>query len=122
MSCATNIQGGVPVIRGFNLRGDTLGSGAPVAVIGFPLGGAPEAPGATARVVRPLVSSGVISEWRSDRVELEGYGAAGASGSPIFSADGRVIALLFGGTRRDGTAIVYALPAEEVARLLNTLR
>lgn len=119
---ATNIQGGVPVIRGFNLRGDTLGSGAPVAVIGFPLGGAPEAPGATARVVRPLVSSGVISEWGSDRVELEGYGAAGASGSPIFSADGRVIALLFGGTRRDGTAIVYALPAEAVARLLATIR
>lgn len=120
---ATNIQGGVPVISGFDLRGDTLGSGAPVVVIGFPLGGAPEAPGPRARVARPLVSSGVISDWAEDQVEIEGYGAAGASGSPIFNAHGRVIAVLFGGTRREnGEAMVYGIPAQGVVRLLDTIR
>lgn len=117
-----NILGNVPTIRGFNLRTDTLGPGIPVAFIGFPLGGGPPEAGAPARVVRPLVSAGIVGQWSDTRISIQGPGAAGASGSPIFDAAGRTIGLLFGGVRTADGQTVYGVPAPHIARLLNDNR
>jgi hypothetical protein len=120
---ATGIEGDVPVVRGFNTRADTLAAGQPVAVIGFPLGGETGMPGALpGTVARPLVSAGIITESEDERVEVRGYGAAGASGSPIFDGEGGVVAVLFGGRNGDGGHVLVAVSAGAVAELLRQVR
>lgn len=119
---ASNILGGVPTIQGFNVRADTLQSGIPVAYIGFPLGGAPETIGTRARVARPIIASGIVATWNRDRLEIQGRGAAGASGSPIFDATGRTVGLVFGGTRTNDAESVFGVPASVIARVLGQVR
>jgi len=117
---ADSILGSVPTVRAL-ASADPPGEGRPVAVIGFPLGGAPAPPGRTARLATPLVSAGVIRAVTPDRIELQGYGAAGASGSPIFDEAGVVIGVLFGGRRDAEGHTLFALPAGQVSRLLGQL-
>jgi S1-C subfamily serine protease len=113
-----NILGDVPTIRGFNQRTDTLGTGTPIAVIGFPLGGSAQSLNGAAKVARPVLSSGIVAEWSADRIEIQGYGAAGASGSPIFDADGRTVGLLFGGVQTADGRVVYGVPSRLILELL----
>jgi S1-C subfamily serine protease len=120
-----NIEGDVPVVRALNAHADTVGVGAPVALIGFALGGAEAPPpSGVSPIARPLVSAGVIMSVTPDRLELQGYGAAGASGSPVFDATGAVIGVLFGGQRSaaSGTTPLLAVPIASVLRLLATVR
>lgn len=119
---ATNILGEVPVIRGLNLQTDTMRSGIPVAYIGFPLGGAPETMGSSARVARPILASGIVGSWGTERIEIQGRGAAGASGSPILDSTGRTVGLLFGGARSTEGESVYGVPAIAIQRLLQGVR
>lgn len=118
-----NIDGDVPTVRVLSTRADTLGPGTPVAVIGFPLGGdAPRRGETNARVVRPLVSAGVISDITGGRLEIQGYGAAGASGSPIFDSTGAVVAVLYGGRVDDVGPVVLGVPISEASALLSKIR
>jgi S1-C subfamily serine protease len=118
-----NILGDVPVVRGLNANADTLQSGLPVAWIGYPLGGEtwPQDE-RTRRLARPLISVGVITRTTADRTEFQGYGAAGASGSPIFDAAGDVIAVVSGGESQGRVRVVYGVPVSEVTSLLDRLR
>ncbi|HEX9106706.1 MAG TPA: trypsin-like peptidase domain-containing protein, partial [Longimicrobiales bacterium] len=118
------LEGTIPVVRGLNVRADTLPAEAPVALIGFPLGGDQPLPGlgGGAAVVRPIVGAGVVRALRSDRLELTGYGAEGASGSPIFDGAGEVVGILYGGTESASGQTLYAVPASVAARLLDVLR
>lgn len=116
------LEGSVPVVRGFNLRPDTLAPGAPVALIGYPLGGDERLAGTAGRIVRPIVGAGTLRRLRADRLELVGYGAEGASGSPVFDAAGEVVGVLFGGRQETAGQTLYAVPATGAARLLDVLR
>lgn len=110
-----NIVGDVPTIHGWETRADTLPIGTPVALIGFPGGGIEPREGGPA-LARPVTAVGLIRASAPDRLELEGYGAEGASGSPIFDARGAVVGVLFGGRRdRDGQRL-FAVPAGAAAR------
>jgi S1-C subfamily serine protease len=113
-----NIVGAVPVVKGIDMRADTMGPGTPVALIGFPLGGetANRPNSAT-----PLLTAGVVTAWTSDGLEVSGYGAAGASGSPIFGADGELVGVLYGGRKEDAERVLLGVPAASVARLLSAL-
>ncbi len=113
-----DIRGGVPTVQALNLRPDTLRQGDPVALIGFPLG--TELPMAGA-VARSSLFAGSVSKVLNDVVQIDGYGTAGASGSPIFDRNGDVIAVLFGGQPGAGGRIVYGVPSSYAARLLETL-
>lgn len=106
-----DIVGGNPVVHGINPRGDTLAAGAPVALLGFPLAVGAERP-------RPLVTAGVVSSWGVREVRVQGYGAEGASGSPIFDADGRLLGVLYGGTGEGAGRSLLAVPAAAVEALL----
>jgi len=118
-----NVQGGIPVIAGWNLRPDTLPAGTPVASLGFPLGGetpsGSQAEGGRA-LARPLLSGGILIERRGAALEFEGYGEPGGSGSPLFDRDGRVLAILFGGTREGGRELFFAVPAPVALTLLQS--
>jgi S1-C subfamily serine protease len=116
-----NILGEVPVVRGLNLRADTLAADAPVAMIGYPLGGDAPAPGAASGFARPLLSVGVLRSFDPGRVEVRGYGATGASGSPILDAAGQVVGVVFGGWSEAEEGTVLGVPAAAIARLVARL-
>ena len=118
-----NIVGEVPTIRSLNLRSDTITRGSPVALIGLALGGdvsASDPP--RPRTAKPLVGTGVVHAISPARIEVQGFGAAGASGSPIFDANGEVIAILFGGRRGASGQRVFGVPATAAAEFLRRLR
>lgn len=118
-----NIEGGVVAAPAFNTRVDTLPPGTPVAWIGFPLGGETWPQDSRAgRLARPLGSVGVITSTAADLIEVQGYGAEGASGSPMLDGNGQVVAVLYGGTREDGRQILVAVPASAALRLLDAAR
>jgi pSer/pThr/pTyr-binding forkhead associated (FHA) protein/S1-C subfamily serine protease len=94
--------------------------GDPVAVIGFPLG--LELP-----MQRDWMTSGVVptttvasvSRVLPDLMQLDGYGVAGVSGSPVFNTAGEVVGLVYGGQRESGGRIVYAVPALAIRAFLD---
>jgi S1-C subfamily serine protease len=117
-----NIVGDVPVVSGFNLRPDTLAPGTPLALLGFPLGG--ELPLAGERggtVVRPLLSAGALEAAGPDELVIQGYGATGASGSPVLDASGAVVGIVFGGRGQGEQHRLLAVPSPQLRRLLDAL-
>jgi hypothetical protein len=63
----------------------------------------------------------VVQLIGTDHLEVEGYGAAGASGSPIFNASGQVVGIVFGGRQTAAGHTVLAVPVREATSLLATL-
>ena len=110
------VSGDIPVIHGFGGRPQ---QGDPVAIIGFP-GGAGSA--GTDEFARTSFTAGSVSRVLPDVIQFDGYGAQGASGSPIFDRNGNVIAVLFGGEPGSSGRIVYGVPARYAIDLLNSAR
>jgi len=118
-----NITSSVPTVRALNARVDTIQPGLPVALIGYPLGGETWPQDLrTGRVARPLGSVGVIMAANSDAFEIQGYGAAGASGSPVFDANGEVIGILMGGRQAGRAPRLVAVSVSRLSALLEPLR
>jgi S1-C subfamily serine protease len=109
-----------PLPRVSAVRADTtLHAGDPVALIGFPLGLDLPMGGDWRQVgLTASTTAGTLARVLPDRLQVDGYGAAGASGSPVFNSDGEVIGVLYGGERESGGRIVYAVPAGRVIELL----
>ncbi|HEX6750865.1 MAG TPA: FHA domain-containing protein [Longimicrobium sp.] len=108
------IEGAVPTVRGLNLRPDTLPAGAPLMVAGFPGAGDP----VRGQAARLVLTPATLAAVRGGRVEVFARSAAGASGSPVFDADGQVIAVLYGGAPRAERPLLLGISADAVARLL----
>ncbi len=117
-----NLVGEVPTVAGLNLRPDTLSSGVPMASLGFPLGGEMAEAGGERSPARPLLSAGVLLGRSSGQLEIQGYGEPGASGSPIFDAQGHVAGILFGGRRDGDRRVLLAVPAPVATSLLQAIR
>ncbi len=112
-----DIRGGVPVVHGLNTRPDTLAQGDPVALIGFPLG--TDLP--MGDIARTSFSAGTVSKVLPEVLQLDGYGTHGASGSPIFDANGEVVGVLYGGQEESGGRIVFGVPSQHAVQLLRTV-
>ena len=113
-----DIPGGIPTVRALNARPDTLRQGDPVALIGFPLG--TDLP-MTGEVARTSLFAGTVSKSLPDVLQMDGYGAEGASGSPIFDQTGAVIGVLYGGEPEARGRIVYGVPSNFAVKLVERL-
>lgn len=107
----------VPTVQGLSQRPDTMRQGDPVAMIGFPLG--EDLP--MDAVARTTFSAGSVSKVLADLIQVDGYGAEGASGSPIFDRNGEVVGILYGGQAGSGGRIVFGVPSSFALRLLNSI-
>ncbi len=113
------VRGGVPVVKGLARR---IQHGEPVAMLGFPFGLDFPLGGDWRRVgVRISRFSGTIRGTGADRIEIDGYGVSGSSGSPVFNAAGEVVGVVFGGDPASGGRTVYAVPVRVLQDLLATL-
>jgi S1-C subfamily serine protease len=97
-------------------------AGDPVATIGFPFGtDLPMHAVEEAALVRATLTAGTVSKVLPGEIQIDGYGAQGASGSPVFDRDGRLAGVLYGGEAGTSGRIVYVVPVGPVTALLRSL-
>lgn len=110
------IRGGTPVVRGI---GTPPRAGDPVGTITFP-GELDLSTGAAWRRVGVAATSFSATVIAADttHLQLEGYGVEGMSGSPVLSAEGIVVGVIFGGAAGTGGTIVLAVPSRRIEELL----
>jgi S1-C subfamily serine protease len=115
------IQGAVPAVRVPDPP-PTVRPGDPVATIGFPFGtDLPMRAGSEDEVVRATLTAGIVSKVLPNEIQIDGYGAQGASGSPVFDQAGRLIGVLYAGEPGTNGRIVYVVPVNSVTALLRLL-
>jgi S1-C subfamily serine protease len=114
-----DIRGGTPRIHGLVADDAAPQRGDPVAIIGYPLGfDLPMERIANTPIAEPTLTAGTVSKVIDRVLQVDGYGAPGSSGSPIFDRTGRVVGVLFGGERDSQGRLIYAVPARRVRALL----
>ncbi|HWE44318.1 MAG TPA: trypsin-like peptidase domain-containing protein [Gemmatimonadaceae bacterium] len=93
--------------------------GAPVAIMGFPLGAATPMDGSTdGLTARSTLGVGTVSKSIPGVLQIDAFASEGSSGSPVFSEDGSIAGLVYGGAPEAAGKIVYAIPGAAIARLL----
>jgi S1-C subfamily serine protease len=116
------IKGGTPRVAGLARTRQGVERGDPVAIMGYPLGfDLPMEAHGQFPIAEPTLTVGTVSKALTAIVQVDGYGAPGSSGSPIFDREGRVIAVLYGGQGESQGKIIFAVPAYIVADYLKSL-
>lgn len=117
------VHQGFPVIRGLADPRAEIRVGDPVALVGFPLGlELAEGRSWGELGVASSLTLGTVSRRLPNLVQVEGYGAQGSSGSPIFDSAGLLVAVLYGGQTGTGGRILYGVPTRYVHELLEDER
>ncbi len=117
------VDGGVPIVKGLAWRDPPLRVGDPAVVMGFPLGLDLAMGGDWQQVgISATLNTGTTSRVLPELLQLDGYGAQGSSGSPVFDRDGMVVGVLYGGEPESNGRIVYAVPVKAVLELLDRIQ
>jgi S1-C subfamily serine protease len=105
--------GPFPMVLGLADSAPSVGD--PIGLLGFPLGtDLPQGAEPTASLF-----TGSISRTIPDSLlQLDAWSGTGASGSPIFNGNGRVIGVEFGGQRETAGRVVFGLPIQRAVPLL----
>jgi len=91
------------------IRTDRLKDGEPVAFTGFPLG-----------IVRPLTSKGDVATYAGDDLIIDRAAWPGASGSPVYDGDGRVVGVVRQAGANVAGGLAFATPADKLQMFLQT--
>ena len=107
--------GSYPTVFGV-ARSPEVRVGAPVALIGYPLGTGTAGMGGEISKVKPVstLTVGTASKVLGDTLQLDVYAAQGSSGSPVFNSQGIVIGVLFGSPTESNGRIIYAVPSSKL--------
>jgi S1-C subfamily serine protease len=117
------VAGGVPIVKGLAWREPPLRVGDPAVVMGFPLGLDLSMGGDWQQVgISATLNTGTASRVLPELLQLDGYGAQGSSGSPVFDREGMVVGVLYGGEPESNGRIVYAVPVKAVLELLDRIQ
>jgi len=113
------VDKGVPTVARLAQSNNAPQVGDPVAMIGFPLGlDLPMGGEWTASGVRATLTLGTASKVLPNLLQLDGYGAEGSSGSPVFNRAGEVVGLVYGGQRGSNGRVLFAVPIRYGLELL----
>lgn len=104
-----------PVIAKVDWTGTRARQGEPAALIGFPAGLAVALD--EAKTVRTNMSGGIFSKVTPSEIRFDGFTIPGSSGSPIFNANGEVVAVHRAGLR-EAAGLSFAVPVRFVLPLL----
>ena len=104
-----------PAVQRIDWQGTGVSQGAPAALIGFPRGS--EIAFDSTGYARTAMFAGIVAKATPQSIQFGGGSVRGSSGSPMFNADGRVIAIHFGGLT-DGPVLGFAVPMSRVRRWL----
>lgn len=109
--------GSYPVVERIASASPTVG--APVAVIGYPLGVATPMEGSgTSVTARTTLGIGTVAKSIAQTLQIDAFAMEGSSGSPVFGADGAVVGMVYGGAAESAGRIVYAVPAAAIQSML----
>ena len=118
---AIDAAGPFPTVAGLAPDAGAPVVGAPVTVIGYPLGmDTPMAERNSAFTARSSLGVGTVSKVLPDLIQIDAWAGQGSSGSPVFEANGLVAAVVFGGAPESNGRIVYAVPAAAIRRFVNS--
>lgn len=104
-----------PYIKKVDWSSSKARQGEPAALIGFPRGFMMARDDAD--TVRTSMSAGVFSKITGSRIQFDGFSQGGSSGSPVFSANGEVVAVHFAGLK-GAVGLGFAVPVSKVVPLL----
>ncbi len=104
-----------PTVSRVDWSGTSAKQGEPAALIGFPAG--LSAALDRDQTVRTSMSAGVFSKITADLIQFDGFTVGGSSGSPIFNADGAVVAVHRAGLR-EAAGLGFAVPIPLLIPLL----
>jgi S1-C subfamily serine protease len=104
-----------PRVARVDWNGTGAGQGEPAALIGFPAGVAAALD--ETRTVRTSMSAGIFSKVTGEQIQFDGFTVGGSSGSPIFNANGDVVAVHRAGLR-EAAGLGFAVPIRAVLSLL----
>lgn len=107
-----------PFMEKLDWNGQGASQGEPAALIGFP-GGVDIAFEAnqSSSVIRTSMSAGIFSKVSQDRIQFDGFSVKGSSGSPIFNANGEVVAVHFQGIAGNA-GLSFSIPISKAIPLL----
>ena len=97
--------------------------GAPIATIGFPMGtDSPMQGSGSDFTAKTSLTIGRVSKTVPELLQIDAFASHGSSGSPVVDEHGHVIGVVWGGPKGGGGRVVFAVPADQVAALIGSVK